>query len=148
MSGTPSPRAVLVFDGDCGFCTWSAERLRRWSTDELAIVPWQRADLAGMGLTAEECAEAVRCIAPDGRFGGGQAVARALQCCRQPWRAMGGLLSARVMAPLVVRGYAAVAANRHRLPGATPACALDGDEGRGGRSHGEGAGGAVPPAPR
>ena len=47
-----------------------------------------------------------------------------------------GATAGRVLAlpwlrPVVERGYVVVAANRHRLPGATPACALHGDERRG-----------------
>jgi predicted DCC family thiol-disulfide oxidoreductase YuxK len=118
-------RAVLVFDGDCGFCTWSADRLRRWSGSALVIVPWQRADLGALGLTEQECATAVQCVAPDGRFSGGRAVARALQGCRQPWHSVGQVLAWPALQPLVERGYVMVAANRHRLPGSTPACALD-----------------------
>ena len=26
------PRATVLFDADCGFCRWSADRLRRWDT--------------------------------------------------------------------------------------------------------------------
>lgn len=44
-------RPTLVFDGDCGFCTSSARLLERIGPDA-EIVPWQRADLDRLGITA------------------------------------------------------------------------------------------------
>jgi predicted DCC family thiol-disulfide oxidoreductase YuxK len=139
---------VLVFDGDCAFCTSSAQRLRGWSRADLQIVAWQKSDLAALGLTAEDCAAAVQLVAPTGTLAGGRAVARALQHCRQPWRAVGQVLAWAPLQPAVEWGYRRMAANRHRLPGATDACRLDGDERSfdgGGR---EGAGSVVAPAHR
>ena len=48
---------VLVFDGDCAFCTRSAEVAERWvrSGDGYAVAPWQHLDLAALGLTAAQC---------------------------------------------------------------------------------------------
>jgi predicted DCC family thiol-disulfide oxidoreductase YuxK len=118
---------VLVFDGDCGFCTSSADRIRRWAGGGLDVVPWQRADLDALGLTEDECSSAVQFVGTDGRAAGGAAIARALLRCRQPWRSAGLLLSRPWLAPALERGYSLVAAHRHRLPGGTPACALHDD---------------------
>ncbi len=120
-------RTVLVFDGDCGFCTWSAARLADWSRGALVTVPWQRADLPALGLDEAQCATAVQYVDASGTRAGGRAVAAALRCCRQPWRTLGIVLSSPVLEPLVERAYVLVAANRHRLPGSTPACRLDDD---------------------
>lgn len=139
--------AVLVYDGDCGFCTSSAQRLLGWSRGSLAVVPWQRADLDALGLTADECSTAVQLVSPTARSSGGAAVAAALVACRQPYRAAGALLAWRPVRPLVERGYALVAANRHRLPGST--CAVsDGDERGSGGPLRQGAGQPVAPPHR
>lgn len=114
----------MVFDGDCGFCTWAADRLRRWSEGRLEVLPWQVTDLEPLGLTAEECAGALQLVGPGVHAAGGEAVARALRECRQPWRLVGAVLAMPVVAPAAEWGYARVAANRHRLPGATPACRI------------------------
>ena len=121
-------RGVLVFDGDCGFCTWSAARIGAWASGTLEVVPWQQADLTALGLTEGQCSTAVQYVDGGGVASGGAAVARALTQCRQPWRTAGLVLALPWLSPVVERGYVIVAANRHRLPGATPACALHDDE--------------------
>lgn len=138
--------AVLVFDGDCGFCTWSAARIERWSSGALDVVPWQQADLTSLRLTEAQCATAVQFVDAQGVTSGGAAVARALQRCRQPWRTWGRVLAQPWLAPVVERCYVVVAANRHRLPGATAACALHGDEGHLGGIDRERSRESVPPA--
>ncbi len=115
---------VVVFDGDCGFCTWSADRLRRSSRGRLATVPWQRADLNLLGLTPAQCAAAVQFVSGGRCWQGGAAITHALLACEFPLHSIGRLLSVPRAAPLVERAYRIVAANRHRLPGSTPACAV------------------------
>lgn len=48
-------RGLLIFDGDCGFCTTSARFATRWvdRRDRYDIAPWQEVDLARFGLTEE-----------------------------------------------------------------------------------------------
>ena len=52
-------RPALVFDGDCGFCTRSAAVARRVLPADCAVVPWQGADLASVGTTAERAQQEV-----------------------------------------------------------------------------------------
>ena len=139
--------AVLVYDGDCGFCTVSASWVDRRSR-HLRIVPWQAADLDALGLTAEQCAQAVQLVRGGAVHSGGPAVAQALRECRQPYRALGSVLDAPPMRPVVSRVYVAVARNRHRLRGSSAACASHGDEGHRAGVRREGAGAAVAPAER
>ena len=115
---------VLVYDGDCGFCTRSAQWAMR-RAHGMQVVPWQQADLVSLGLTADQCGSAVQFVRDGTVRSGGAAVAEALRECGLPYRAAGRLLGARALRPLVERGYALVARNRHRLPGSTAACALD-----------------------
>lgn len=111
-----------MFDGDCAFCTVAARLLERWSEGRLVVVPWQRVDLGSLGLTQAQCVAAVQLVTVAGRYAGGAAIARALRSCRQPWRAIGRVLSVPQLNAVVERGYRIVAVNRHRLRGATPAC--------------------------
>ena len=119
---------VLVYDGDCAFCSTSArfaaQRLRRSPTD-YAVEPWQRLDLAALGLTAAECDAAVRWVSADGIPDAGHvAIARALRASRWWVRPAGWCCWRRGSARCAARVYTWVSANRHRLPGGTPACSL------------------------
>lgn len=113
---------LLLFDGDCGFCTavvdWLASRLGR----RARALPWQHADLGGLGLERDEAADAVWWIEPAGdRFRGHRAVAKALEACGAPWSLAGSLLEKPGIRRLAAAGYGVVSRNRHRLPGTQPA---------------------------
>ncbi|MBR7742794.1 DUF393 domain-containing protein [Phycicoccus sp. BSK3Z-2] len=118
---------VLVFDGDCAFCTSSARllaRLRR-SPGDFAVEPWQRLDLPALGLTEEQCSQAVQWVARDGRVSAAErGIARSLLASRVMVRPVGALLLAPAVRPLAGVVYRWVARNRSRMPGGTPACAL------------------------
>lgn len=114
---------MLVFDGDCAFCTSCARLLERIGP-EAEIVAWQVADLDELGITAAEAAEAVRWIGADGTVRGGhEALAAALGAAGHPWRIIGRAILLPGVSRLAAVGYRLVARNRHRLPGGTPACA-------------------------
>ena len=116
---------TLVFDGDCGFCTWSVDRTKKWIRPRARILPWQRADLVALGLTEEQCQLAVQFVSADGDVrSGGRAVAATLRDSPQPWPLLGRLAEVPGLAQLVDALYRLIAANRYRLPGSTPACAL------------------------
>lgn len=115
--------ATFLYDGDCGFCTSTARWIERWIPTGARIEPWQRADLAALGVTAEEAAESVRWV--DGRHvtAGPDAVADLLRDAGGLWRYLGALLGARPVRPLAWPVYRWVSRHRHRMPGGTPACA-------------------------
>ena len=113
---------MLVFDGDCAFCTSCARLLERIGP-RAEIVAWQLTDLDELGITAEQAAEAVRWIEPDGTVRTGhEAIAAVLGTAGMPWRIAGRTLLLPVVSPLAAVGYRLIARNRHRLPGGTPAC--------------------------
>lgn len=119
----PSP-PVLVYDGDCGFCTRSVRLVERLPV-QVVLVPWQSTDLAALGTGEERARREVLFIdEEDLVHGGADAVSALLRRCKGGWRVPGYALAVpglRAMASLTYRG---VAANRHRLPGTTPACEL------------------------
>ncbi|GAA4834529.1 thiol-disulfide oxidoreductase DCC family protein [Saccharopolyspora rosea] len=115
---------VLIYDGDCGFCTRSARWAERLPV-RMRVLAWQEADLAAYRTTEDRARHEVLWVAPSGRvFGGAAAVAELLKRCRLPWRPLGWLLSAPVVRTAADLVYRWVAANRSRIPGATPACQL------------------------
>lgn len=122
MAGQPKRRPVLVFDGDCSFCTSCARLLERIGP-QAEIVAWQLADLDELGITAAQAAEAVRWIEADGTVRAGhEAIAAALGTAGRPWRVAGRAILLPAISPLAAAGYRLIARNRHRLPGGTPAC--------------------------
>ena len=130
---------LVVFDGGCAFCTSSVDWFARTFPGGFDTVPYQRADLAALELTAEQCHARLQWVTDPDVLGvrgnhrsGAQAVAAML---RAGGRARGDVVgtAARLVGLLASHPpmswgaaavYAVVAANRTRLPGGTPACAL------------------------
>lgn len=118
-------RPVLVFDGDCAFCSSAVEFLRDRIRSDVDYLPWQHLALADLGLTEEACARAVQWLPLVGPSStGGRAVTDLLRGSGRPWSTLGRIGAAPGMRAVVELAYRAVAANRHRLPGGTPACQL------------------------
>jgi predicted DCC family thiol-disulfide oxidoreductase YuxK len=116
---------TLVYDGDCGFCTTSIRWVKRLRLRADSVVAWQHADLEALGLTPEQCDLKLQWVADDGAISSGhEAVAQLLRHSAPPWRPVGMLLLTPPLSWLAARAYAWVSANRQRLPGGTPACAL------------------------
>jgi predicted DCC family thiol-disulfide oxidoreductase YuxK len=116
---------VLIFDGDCGFCSACV----RWGYRNLRVmpesVPFQLADLAGLGLTVEQVSAAVWLVDDGQQHRGHLAVAGLL--AMQPslgWRTLAKAMRAPGFSAIFALGYALVVRFRHRLPGATEACAM------------------------
>ena len=115
---------ILVFDGDCGFCTTSANAGRRWLGLE-HVEPWQQLDLDALGLTPEQCDRAVQWVAVDGSTASAHdAVIGALRHAGGPWGVLGRLLRLPGLHALGGLSYRLVARYRSHLPGGTPACQL------------------------
>ncbi|HWU46744.1 MAG TPA: DCC1-like thiol-disulfide oxidoreductase family protein [Humibacter sp.] len=121
-----SGRGVLVFDGDCAFCTSSLRVIRRLVPAMPDAVPFQRADLDTLGLTAQEASERVWFVTARHQFGGHLALAAILRHQPVAWqRALGRLAVVPPWSWAAAAAYLLVARNRHRLPGGTPACRLE-----------------------
>jgi predicted DCC family thiol-disulfide oxidoreductase YuxK len=121
---------VLVFDGDCAFCSSCVRLAERYLRQTLAsggwtAQPYQFTDLAAMGLTEERAACEVLWVTPSGAvYGGAQAVAKLLLRSGGGWAYLGGLLRLAPVRPVAAAVYRLVARNRHRMPGGTKACTL------------------------
>jgi len=116
-------RPLLLYDGDCAFCTWCAGLLERIGPDA-EIVAWQFADLAELGVTEAQAIEAVRWVEIDGTVRSGhEAIAAVLIAAGRIWRIVGRVVMLPGVSWLAAKTYRLVADNRYRLPGSTPACA-------------------------
>ena len=120
-------RPTLIYDGDCGFCTSSANWIsRRWNkVDAPRAVPWQRLSddvAAEMKLTRDDFARSAWWFDGVNVEEGSRAVARALMAPHGPWAVVGWILLVPPVSWLAPLGYRLVARYRYRLPGGTPAC--------------------------
>ena len=119
---------VVIFDGDCGFCTTSARWLHRWVVrgSSTRVAPWQQLDLDELGLTEDQCRASVQWVGQDGQVARGHAaIAAALRDGHLVWRPVGALLVAPGFSWLAERVYSWVADHRYALPGGTPACRVE-----------------------
>lgn len=121
-------RAVLVYDGDCGVCTKLAGVVTRHVRNDprdFIVSAYQDLDLALLGLTAQRCDEALQWVAPNGAISSAQDAVGRLLLRGRIWQRPAGLVlflpGVNWLAGVIYRW---VAANRHRLPGGTPACSM------------------------
>jgi predicted DCC family thiol-disulfide oxidoreductase YuxK len=118
--------SVLIFDGDCGFCTSSVDLLRRLLPVFPSAEPSQWADLDALGLTVQDTSTRAWLVTPTRQFGGHLAVAALLRHQPDPGlRFLGWLGTVPPWSLFAAAGYALVARFRDRLPGGTPACRIE-----------------------
>lgn len=124
-------RPVVLFDGYCGFCTWSVEFARRRAHADVEFIPYQAVDVTDFGVTIEQCARQVWFVGRDRALGGERAVAAVLMSGTPAWRAIGTVIDSPMIRPVSGFAYRFIARHRGRLWGVRPAL------GRG-SAHGDG----------
>jgi predicted DCC family thiol-disulfide oxidoreductase YuxK len=125
MATSGAAKPVLIFDGDCGFCTTTANWIEKRSLTPVEIQPYQWAKLADYGLTEKEAADKVQLVFDGKIFAGHHCMAKLLLI--QPnalLKFLGALMVTPGIDPISAKVYAWIAANRHKLPGGTPACKM------------------------
>lgn len=118
-------RPILVYDGDCAFCTRTARWAERRLHDRAAVRPWQALDLDALGLTEHDVTTAAWWVDGDRRDAGHRSIGRALVAIGGLWRLLGWLLLLPPVSWIARPVYALIARNRHKMPGGTDACRLD-----------------------
>jgi predicted DCC family thiol-disulfide oxidoreductase YuxK len=117
---------TLIFDGDCGFCTTSANFIVKESKPKVTAIPYQWAALQKFGLTIQETEKKVYLNVSGKNYSGHKAVAKLLRM--QPNYFLKVLGTLAVVPPFTWVGagiYWLTAKYRHKLPGGTPACKLE-----------------------
>lgn len=114
---------LLLFDGDCGICTWCAEWVkvrdggRRFEVKPYYEVP--EAELEPYAVTWDDCTRAVHLITAEGRVWRGAFAVNATLWRMRGWRWLVPPLYILFPLLLVEAGvYALVAKNRHRISAA------------------------------
>jgi predicted DCC family thiol-disulfide oxidoreductase YuxK len=116
----------LIWDSDCAFCARCVGFIERRVKTEAKIVAHQKADLAQLGLTTEQCNAALQWVFRDSRVrSGSRAVAALLRSSNFGWAILGVAIDLPVVRLISSAIYKVIAKNRQHLPGGTAACALD-----------------------
>jgi predicted DCC family thiol-disulfide oxidoreductase YuxK len=127
-------KAYLLFDGDCGICTYFSEVARRMDRQKRFVVEayqnYPETELLRFGLSYEQCAGEIEVITPHGRIYAGAFGLNYFLFYSFPWTLLVILIYAiPILLLLEVMAYAWVARNRHRLSRwfGLKACLLDGE---------------------
>lgn len=125
VPGRGQEQPLLIFDGDCGFCSTCA----RWATRHLPpivqVMPWQELNLETIGLTHDDVAKAVWWRNADGSlFTGHKAIGIALKSCGAGWPFVGHVCVTAPTSWAARAMYGLISKYRHRLSGGTPACKI------------------------
>src|SRR3954470_13869135 len=140
MTDAMSPsrhRPVVLYDGDCGFCTGLVEEARDRLAADVDYVAFQAAPLATYGVSTAEARHSLHWVAIDGRLDHASgAVARLLVDSGGAWSMLGRLLLAPPFSFVAAGAYWLVARNRRHpcVPHGRPPVADDAalaDDGRG-----------------
>ncbi len=113
-------RDYILFDGDCGICSYSAEKIKQIDVGSRFIVePYQafpEIELKEFGITYAHCDRSLQAITRKGRVYGGALGVNYFLWTRFPWTLVVILIYAiPVLFLLELIGYRLVADNRGRL---------------------------------
>ncbi|MFI1001366.1 thiol-disulfide oxidoreductase DCC family protein [Streptomyces galbus] len=122
----PPSTPVLAYDGDCGFCQTSVDRIRALAAPALEAVPWQLLPAEATAPHLERLDREVLLLR--GRAvlaGGADAVARYVGASPlRTYRVLAAVVRLPGIRACARTVYRWVARNRQRLPGGTSACAV------------------------
>ncbi len=117
---TPPGRHVMLYDGQCRFCTEGSRRLEAWmKRGTVERIDFQQPGVLERfpGLTWEMCMERLHLVAPDGNvFAGVEAIVRAI-ATRPILGKAAYLYFVPGLRQVLDKLYKVVAANRYRLMG-------------------------------
>ena len=113
-------QGYLLFDGDCGICAWSAEKVKAIDRCQLFVVqPYQsfaEAELLKHGITYEQCDKKLHVISRHGKVYRGAFGVNYFLWQYFPWSVLVLLIYALPILLLCeLIGYAWVARNRQRI---------------------------------
>jgi predicted DCC family thiol-disulfide oxidoreductase YuxK len=110
-------QAYMLFDGDCGICSWSAERVKKIDRRKLFIIePYQsfpETELAKFAITYAQCDQKLHVITPRGKVYRGAFAVNYILWQYLPWSLLVFLIYALppvLLAELLVYDWVA----RHR----------------------------------
>jgi len=116
---------ILIYDGDCAFCSSTIRILQKFMKQPPPMEPFQFIDTQQFGLSKQQCSEEIKFVDKSGQVHGGEAAFKKLFFeAGGFWKIFGGILATPVIRQISGVVYRWVAKNRHTLPGGTPTCSL------------------------
>ena len=118
---------MLLYDGDCAFCTRCAEVAVKILPEGMPVLAWQTIpDVERLGVTPAQLTEAAYFIDAGGvPRRGHEAIAYTIIATRKWYSPLGRLLLLPPISWIAKVVCAWVAKNRDKMPGGTAACAID-----------------------
>lgn len=117
---------VIVYDGDCAFCSSSIRTLQRLIPRAPKMIPYQFINPADYGLTLEQCETALQYVGKAGKISQGhEAYRQMLIELGGGYKLLGHLMRTPVYYGIANTVYRWIAKNRHKMPGGTPTCSLE-----------------------
>ena len=117
---------TVIYDGGCGFCSWSVRFARTKVAPDLIYLPSSTVHLADYGIAEEDCKRALQFISADNKiYSADRAVAQILKHGSPFYSFFGFLLVMPGLNLIAKYGYRLVARYRSRLPGSANSCTLD-----------------------
>jgi len=119
----------LIYDGDCGFCTKSANFGKKRTKKKVEYVTSQSIDdLSKYELTREEVSKRVYWVDNKRVVGGSRAIFRAMRQMKFPYSLLGAIMLFPGLWLLAEPIYNLIAKNRHKMPGSSEACKINYEE--------------------
>lgn len=117
---------LLIYDGDCGFCTSTAAWMQARFVDGIRVESWQSVEMADFGLTDQNGQESSWWIDDEGSaVGGAQGIGWALRSTKPAWAQLAGrFITFAPVRPVSKLAYKVIVRYRHKLPGSTDACRM------------------------
>ncbi len=116
---------ILIYDGDCAFCSSSVRAVKKLLKKLPTIEPYQFLNLDKFGLTPEMCTLEAKFVRADGVVvGGHNAFIELFKFAGGFWKFLAILVGLPGLRSIAGFCYRWIAKNRFRLPGGTPTCAL------------------------
>ncbi|MGH9802773.1 MAG: thiol-disulfide oxidoreductase DCC family protein [Blastocatellia bacterium] len=115
-----SNQDYLLFDGDCGICTWCSDIAKRMDSNRQFIVEpyrmFDESELQRFGISYENCTKELQVITQQGRVHGGAFGVNYFLWQKPVFKPLVILIYALpILLLFEVIGYKLVAANRHRI---------------------------------
>ena len=118
----------MFVDGDCGFCQRTADQIHRLGVQAQSLL-LQGQDLSARGIDERRARREIAVVDAAGQVHyGHRGWAAVLRTGPAPWRAVAAAMTHRPLEPVARATYTWISANRHRLPGGTPSCAITAPE--------------------